>query len=114
MKRKKITFETNYNQKLDCPRFIHVDLAPPRLIPEAELNSTVVEIHTKDGSHQPVLAKVVDLCRLTLDNMNTAFTWCSHEMSSDEYRLWITTKISDIKRDTQMAVFFYQKISAQA
>ncbi len=114
MKTKKISLQTNYNGKLACDRFIHVDVAPSRAITETELRETVFEIHTADESHPPVFAQVDDMCRITLQellNTNTVFTWCSHAMDTREFGRWILAINDRITPATQLAVWFYLKVN---
>ncbi|MDH7463992.1 hypothetical protein QEG73_22005 [Chitinophagaceae bacterium 26-R-25] len=109
MERKTITLATNFNNKMACKAFVHIGLAPGPL-KVSDLESTEIEIRTTDDSHPPVLAQLVDLCRLDLDKMPNAFTWQSHGMSSFDFFKWFTHQYQDVNGGTAMAVYFYKKI----
>jgi hypothetical protein len=103
---------TNFNNKLSCPNFIHLDVAPPHGIPESVLNETVYEIVTEDDSHPPVKAKLVDLARIELGKVSDVITWQSHGMNTVEYFSYLIEKGKDIGPDDKMAVYLFQQIPA--
>lgn len=103
----KKTFETNYNGKLACDSFIHIDVAPKTGVPESVLEKTDVIIFTKDASHTPVPAKLTDLCRLPLYQVSNILTWQSHGITAIEF-INQQEKLGH-NLTSEMAVYFYQK-----
>lgn len=104
----KKTFDTNYNGKLACQKFLHIDKAPAQGIPESKLAALEVEISTADGSHPPVKAKVVDIARVPLYLLSNILTWQSHgivaaELISQQEKL-------GMEATQPMAVYLYQKL----
>src|SRR3954463_2206326 len=83
---------TNFNNKLECNRFIHLDTAPKGGMPESLLENTVYEIRTDDHSHPPISVKLKDLLRIKLSEINSAITWQSHGMELFEYIDWKTAQ----------------------
>lgn len=106
---KTIYFPTNLNNKLDCEAFVHIDNAPQTGIPEKIIEETVIEIRTRDGSHLPVRAKLVDMCRITLKEVRDAFSYPSHAISGFEYYQWYHDQNQEADGDTKLAVYFYKK-----
>lgn len=107
---KKITILTNYNNKLQCGSFIHIDLAPTQGIPESVLENTEVELHTRDNSHPPVKARLMDICRLELHQLHSLATWQSHGMDHLKFREWITQQNPSLTIASKMCIYYYQKI----
>jgi len=105
---------TNFNNKLNCPRFIHLDVAPPHGIPETVLSETVYEIITEDNSHAPVKVQLDDLARLELQKVGSIITWQSHGMNMSEYIDYMITQGRDIKPSTMMAVYLFRRIDNAA
>src|SRR5687767_62957 len=106
----KIQIPTNYNGKLSCNCFIHIDEAPRQGVPESKLKNTIVQIETADKSHPPVKAMVKDLIRIQLGAITTAISWSSHGM---EWHQFIERKIAEnpeLHYYSPMAVYFYQKV----
>lgn len=110
MATKVITFRTNYNTKLDCKCFTHVDTAPPGGIPESQLDEMIFEIRTADNSHPPVKTKLVNLLRLPLWKVSDAITYPSHGMNSTDFQeMMVVSNNADF--DKAMAVYFYERIN---
>jgi hypothetical protein len=104
---------TNFNGKLATDHFIHIDLAPADRIPESRLNATTIELCTRDGSHPPVLVKIVDLARVKFRdvyNLAKCLTWCSHGMDATTLATRLATQHKNVTADSECAIFFYQKI----
>lgn len=110
MEVKRIVLQTNYNGKLHCDTFTHIDVAPKGTITESIAENLVAEIYCKDNSHPPVKAKLVDLLRLPLHQLSMVLTWPSHGMTFPQYLDWITARSPSITLHTPMAIYFYQKI----
>jgi hypothetical protein len=109
MTKKVLTLLTNYNNKLDCNCFLHLDDAPPFRIRESELENTEYEIRTADGSHQPIKAKLVNMARVQLWKVCDVLTFQSHGIDSITYQQNMIIEKS-ASPDKEMAVYFYQKI----
>jgi rRNA processing protein Gar1 len=101
---------TNFNNKLCCPFFIHLDVAPAQGIPESVLNETIYTIVTEDDSHPPVKAKLVDLARLELGKVSDVITWQSHGMTTQQYLSYLEERGTEIKSEDKMSVYLFQQI----
>lgn len=107
-----IYIPTNYNNKLACDCFLHVDLAPRTTIPESQFDSMKLEIRTADNSHPPVSVKLNDILRLPLHQVAAVFTWPSHAMDKLQYVSFLMEQKKElINTDTPMAVYYYQKLT---
>lgn len=105
--KKTLYFATNYNGKLACQNFIHIDQAPRERIPESRLSSTIFELHTKDNSHPPVQARLMDLARIQLNQLTQLCTWQSHGMEASAFKSWFMDQTQGANRNTEMAIYFY-------
>ena len=104
---KEITIETNFNKKLDCDVFIHIQ--PPW---QQGINrSTQIRIITRDRSHDPVTAVVIDSVKQTFANLNATFIYLSHGIDPVEFRNTLQKKVPNIQPDTELAIYFYKKIA---
>lgn len=103
-----MVFKTNYNQKMACNTFLHVDVAPPAGVPESKLANTVFDIVTTDASHPPIRAKLVDMARFELYNMRDLVAYASHGMASIELCSYFINLGNHLT--TPMAAYVYQKI----
>jgi hypothetical protein len=114
MEIKTVNFRTNYNNKLDCHYFIHVDLAPAQgTITETILSNTVIVIQTIDNSHPPVKTKLYDLARLPLKNLSDNTTKLSHGITRSEFLKLLQEK-KGVEDDTELAIYYYRKEDASA
>jgi len=104
-------FATNFNNKLACPRFIHIDLAPKSGIPESILEKAEYEIRTEDNSHSPVKVKLDDLCRMSIDKISGLVTWQSHGMTRIEFIDFLINSGKEITGETQLAIYFFKAIN---
>jgi hypothetical protein len=104
-----ITFQTNYNNKMGCECFTHIDVAPASRIPESRLEDTTIEIRTADQSHPPVKAKLIDLIRIPLGGITDYLTYPSHGVDSRSFQDKMVTE-NQFTREKQMAVYFYKRI----
>lgn len=105
-----IYWQTNFNNKLACKCFLHIDLAPRTTIPEPKFDKIEVEIRTSDNSHPPVSAKLKDILRLPLKDIAAVFTWPSHGMSYFDFIGFLMTQ-AYVNTDTPMAIYFYEKLT---
>lgn len=107
---KTIIWDTNFNGKLHCSRFAHVDLAPAKMPPQADLEKAVFTITTADSSHQPVHAKVEAIIPFRLAELSNIHTWPSHGMDTAEFMEWQHRK-KKVDKDTVLAVYYYKKVA---
>lgn len=109
MNTKTVNFKTNYNKKLDCPFFLHIDTAPPEPVPESALESTIVFVVTIDASHPPVKTKVINLVRLPLKNVNENLVRMSHGISKEEFVKRMKSN-QGVTEETEIGYYFYMRI----
>lgn len=107
---KKITIATNFNNKLNCERFIHIAEAPEKGIAEKQLRETVIEINTEDATHPPVKTRLVDLCRFPIYQLTNICTFQSHGMTTNEFVRWFEAKNRNTSPLTEIAIYYYEKI----
>jgi hypothetical protein len=105
---REVTFPTNFNKKLDCDIFIHIQ-APHR--PGIAAGS-VFTVKTKDLSHEPVKARIIDSIHQPLRSLSATFTYLSHGISPEEFKAMILQADPKVNEDTVLAVYFYQKQAA--
>jgi hypothetical protein len=111
---KTVNFRTNYNNKLACPYFIHLDVAPARgSVTDSILDTTLIVISTMDGSHPPVRTKLYDLSRFALKDLHDNLALLSHGMTRDQF-LDIMLKKKGVTADTELAVYFYHQVEASS
>jgi hypothetical protein len=113
--KKRHTIATNFNGKLGTQAFIHITLAPAKMVTETFLQGTLYEIITQDGSHPPVVVQLDDLARFPFakcPHLAKCLTWCSHAMDPWEMMQWLTEKNPDINGDTELAIMFFKKVAA--
>lgn len=105
-----IYLQTNYNNKLDCPSFIHIDAAP-RVKPKyAQMDNTIIEIRTKDDSHGPVQVKLEDIMLMKVKDLFCLITWPSHGMRSWEFTHWLMEQKPELNMETPIAIYYYKKL----
>lgn len=104
---KEITIETNFNKKLDCDRFIHIQPPWQNGITEHQ----PIRIITRDGSHPPVSAVIFDSVKQKLCDLSATFIYLSHGIDPEEYHQVLKQKAPLIKPETEMAIYFYKKIN---
>jgi hypothetical protein len=102
----KITFKTNYNNKLDCICFIHIAAAPMMGIPESQMNQVYL-IDTEDGSHPGKTFTLIDFARIPLKNLRNMYTRPSHAVDADEFILSYVAANPGVLLETEVAIYFY-------
>lgn len=108
---KLITWDTNFNGKLDCNMFVHVDVAPAVLPSERAMADTIFQIQVSDNSHEPVQAKVVCIAPFRVAEILNMQTWPSHGMYTADLLTYLyTRKKVRITPDTMLAVYYYSKV----
>lgn len=108
-----ITIPTNYNNKLGCDRFIHIQVAPKYRIPESVASSSPIIIYTADHSHPPVTVTIFDAVRVPFKHLPCSWVSLSHGIDLDRFQEIVMGSAQNIGPDTEMAVFFYQKTEQQ-
>ncbi len=107
---KEILIRTNLNNKLDCPIFLHIELAKTYGIPESELEARRFLFITKDRSHKPVLAKVIDSIRCELGQIPNVCTYMSHGMEKEEFIQTLISSVGNTSRKTGVVAYFYKQV----
>jgi hypothetical protein len=111
---KTVNFRTNYNNKLACPYFIHLDIAPARgSVPESVLDNTLIVISTMDGSHAPVRTRLHDLSRFPLKDLHDNLVLLSHGMTKDKFLDLLLAK-KGVTLDTELAVYYYHQVEVSS
>lgn len=107
---KTIVWETNFNGKMACDRFPHVDFAPGKLPSSDELDKSVFQIKTADSSHPPVMVKIEHIIPFKLTELSNIHTWPSHGMDTSEFiEMQHRKKVTN--RETLFAVYYYRRVS---
>jgi len=109
---KTITWDTNFNGKLACNRFTHIDLAPEKQPTMQTLEETTITIQVADKSHTPIVVKIESIIPFTLGELSNIHTWPSHGMNTSDFINWQHEK-NKIRNDTMLAVYYYKKIDQQ-
>ena len=107
----RITFLTDFNHKMACDFFLHIDLAPRSPLPESDVLKAVIEITAADGSHAPIRVKMIDLCRLELGGIFNLATYASHGMDYYDFYAFFKSKYPQADATTAVAIYSYQKIN---
>lgn len=105
---KTIIWDTNFNGKLACNRFLHIDLAPAKLPTLKELDENTFLIKVADASAPPVEVKVEAIIPFKITELSNIHTWPSHGMYSAEYIEMQHLK-KPINKETEFAVYYYKK-----
>lgn len=105
---KTITWDTNFNGKLGCDRFAHIDLAPATMPTRRQMEETIINIQVADKSHSPVVVRLDAIIPLRLQELSNLHTWPSHGMYTEDFVHWLHRR-QPIKDDTRLAVYYYKK-----
>ena len=113
-KLKTITWETDYNKKMSCDTFIHVTYAPSVLPSREDLNNIVINITTKDGSHEPITRRIYDILIIKAKKLPDAFSFMSHGMTMTEFinEMWMGRK-ETFNYESDLCVYFYVDVNKQ-
>lgn len=106
---KTITWDTNFNGKMACSRFPHIDLAPEKMPDANVLKNAVIKIQTADKSHQPVVVQIDSIIPFRLAELSNIHTWPSHGMDTTDFIHWQHLK-KVVTKDTQLAVYYYRRV----
>jgi hypothetical protein len=101
-----ITIKKNFNNKLACDLFIHIQ---PPWCPGIPADEMIIK--TADNSHDPVTVKVIDSARQKFGELSAAFIYLSHAMDPAEFNEMIKKADPKITPDTELAIYFYKKIA---
>ena len=102
-----ITWETNWNNKLDNKAIIHLDYAPAMLISESAFPAKVT-VHTKDNSHTPVELELQYFIRgLFKDFWFDMVTMPSHGMNRNDFFYWWMKENPTFDDTKEIAIYFY-------
>lgn len=112
MAEKTIALKTDYNHKLACKRFIHLDIAPEKIIPGWD-NEPVFTFITKDGSHPPIEAKLLDIDTRPLNQMPSIYPSLSHGMDISTFVDQLLTQRPNIPLDQKMIIYFFEQTNQQ-
>jgi hypothetical protein len=106
-----ITWETNYNNKMQCNAFLHVDLKPVRMPLRSIAEQLKITISTADNSHPPVVVKLIDMMLIELHQLPISCALASHGIDTYGFADFIINKYKgQIDVHTEIAVYYYQKI----
>ena len=106
-----VKWKTNFNNKMDCPSFIHVDYAPEKVPLRCDLEATVIEISTEDNSHVPIIKKVFDMVIFTAEYLNDAFAFSSHGISCMELFKSMEERRSSFNLKSKVCIYFYTELN---
>jgi hypothetical protein len=108
---KNIQFATNFNGKLSCHRFAHIDLAPAAPVSMAAIQAAIIQITVADNSHPPVVVKLDSIVPFKLAELSNIHTWPSHGMDTAEFMEWQHIHMKGgLRKETMLAVYYYRKV----
>src|SRR5688500_4171608 len=108
---KKISFQTNHNNKLASNCFLHIDHAPAGGVAETLMEKTEIEISTDDKTHPPVRVKLVDLCRQPLYQLSNISTFQSHGLDANAFQERFLSLHPYATIITPIAIYYYKKLN---
>lgn len=108
---KKMTWKTNYNRKMGCPGFIHLDIVPTGI--PFSIFGQVFAIETEDNSHPPVSVELVDIAKTTVEKLHNIDTISSHGMDKYDFLQHIREKVPNLNNDTVLGIYMYKRIQIQ-
>lgn len=103
---REVKLETNFNNKLGCDSFVHIQKEPAKF-PDPEEK---VKVITKDGSAPEGVFQVVNMLRYELMMIPSFCTLTSHNMDIDEFIKWVIGKAPDLNFHSKMAILFYRRV----
>lgn len=107
---KTLVWETNYNNKLVCDAFIHLDLAPGKIPVRSSVEEMIFEIRTDDQSHPSIETKLYDIQLFPLLQVTDCLALASHGITAAAFNEFLHTKYSvDIIKHRGVALYFYVK-----
>lgn len=74
----RLVWATNFNNKLDCKAFFHLELIKERLPRHHQNKDRIYLIETADGSHAPVRAIIYDILPFQLKHISDFHCMSSH------------------------------------
>ncbi len=107
-----MVWETNYNNKLGCDAFIHIDLKGRKMPERSQLENMLFKISTKDGSHEPVIMQMYDIIFFPLRDLPDQMAMPSHGITAVELCQKLMNKNHTwLRFETEIACYYYKKIN---
>lgn len=101
---------TNYNNKLCCLAFLHIDLAPEIHPVRSIVDKMLFKIETKDNSHEPVTTILYDILFFPKEKLTDMLSFASHGTTAKELTIQLEKNYSKPLVDKRgLAVYFYLK-----
>lgn len=99
----------NHNNKLASECFIVVDLAPDkqRIPARSELEG---RIYAATHNKETMYVKIIDLLFVSFAKLTDHITLWSNCLNADEFRASWLQKHPETKPDTEMIIYYYQKL----
>ena len=105
-----ITWATNYNNKMGCRAFVHIDLAPDRKPIRSEVERTIIEIRTADQSHPPVKKRLYDMMFIPFQQVTDQLAFSSHGMTASQLAEFLFNEYHpNFNWTTTVCIYFYQE-----
>jgi hypothetical protein len=109
---KEMVWNTNYNGKMACDGFVHVDFKPGVMPSFESLEHIVFKISTKDGSHPSIKVKMVNIMAFELKRLTDQIAIPSHGITAMELASQLIDRNPNrINFETEFAIYFYKKIN---
>jgi hypothetical protein len=110
---KTIKWATNYNEKLKCNAFIHIDFPPTQTLVPRQWENKEFEIEVADASYRNTRVRLIDIITLDICKhpIPEAFTLPSHGMTQKEFVDYLFEKFPKRMGNTpQLSVYYYKKL----
>lgn len=105
-------WDTNYNKKMSCDAFVHIDLKGKRIPHRSQLDNLIFRIATKDESHQPVLMTMYDIIFFQLKDLPDQMALPSHGITASELCNFLFIKnYTWLTFETEIACYYYKKLN---
>jgi hypothetical protein len=108
-------WNTNYNNKMCCDGFMHIDLAPrKRPTTNKLLDKLLFKISTKDDSHEPIVVELHNINYFPLKYLLDMMALASHGITAMELCDFLFIKNHEwLTFDTEIACYSYKKLKQQ-
>lgn len=111
MRKKRIRWQTNFNNNLCCNAFHHIDYAPLKYPTRAQLEETEVEIVCIDNSYPPSSWKLLNIQRLEYKEINEFLTIAAYGLPLLEFEDFIFKHFESEKLHQRgLALYTYRKL----
>lgn len=111
---KNLEFDTNFNGKMGCKILFHIGFLPAKSTTVESLENITFKITAKDGSHEPIMAKLTGILVVDIQNKKIpeAFTYASHEMDEKQFVDYMFKQFPNRMQNTQqLGIYQYKKIA---